>query len=282
MRKEMASLRARAKLDLPSDQTAARLQQLRIEAAATRERYSDEHPDAKRIEREIAALEAKQGRDGSYGESQSTRQPDNPVFIQLRTRLDATMAELASYQTQRSALQRKLESFEQRLTASPQVEREYRALMRDYEQGLAKYQEVLAKRQEAELAKNLETGQKGERFTLIEPPLVPEEPDQPNRMAIALLGVVLATAGSVGSGAMAESMDQRIYGRRGVSALAGVPPLAVIPRFGDAEAAQKRRRRWIMIGAALALCVIAGAMATHLLISPLDVLVFRTIRVLGI
>ena len=49
----------------------------------------------------------------------------------------------------------------------------------------------------------LENGQKtpirlradGERFVLIEPPLLPEEPASPNRLAIVLLGFLLALAG---------------------------------------------------------------------------------------
>ena len=42
---------------------------------------------------------------------------------------------------------------------------------------------------EAQLAQNLETNRKGERFTLIEPPLPPEEPVSPNRLAVLIIGL---------------------------------------------------------------------------------------------
>ena len=96
---------------------------------------------------------------------------DNPAYIQLQARLDATTNDIRALQSQRASLKAKLGNLESRITKSPQVEREYRMLMRDYETAQMKYQEVLAKRQEAELAANLESKQQGERFTLIEPPV---------------------------------------------------------------------------------------------------------------
>ena len=44
-------------------------------------------------------------------------------------------------------------------------------LARDLESTQAKYREVSQKRMEAQLAESLELERKGERFTLIEPPL---------------------------------------------------------------------------------------------------------------
>lgn len=284
MRKEIESLRAQGGTLPSNNELELKLERLRAEIATARERYSADHPDVRRLNRELTSLEQQVSLSEATGSADRTApkaRPDNPAYIQLQARLDATIADLRSLQGQRAALQAKLVDFEARLTAAPQVEREYKSLTRDYDIALAKYQEVLAKRQEAELAKNLESGQKGERFALIEPPVIPEEPDQPNRVAIGLLGVVLSLAGSIGAGALAESADDRIYGRSGVMRLLGVPPLAVIPNMDNAESRRTRLRR-ILIGSIvlLGLCAI-GLLAIHLTVGPLDVLFYRTIRVLG-
>ena len=45
-----------------------------------------------------------------------------------------------------------------------------------------------AKELQAELSKSLEEEQKGERFTLLEPPLFPDTPIKPNRRKLFMLG----------------------------------------------------------------------------------------------
>lgn len=285
MRKEIDSLRVQAGTPTPTTELEARLVQLQTELSGAAERYSADHPDVRRLNREIASLKSEIDRSRMRASAAvpapSAPRPDNPVYIQLQARLDATAADLRSLQGQRAELQAKISEFERRLTAAPQVEREYKSLTRDYETALSKYREVLAKRQEAELARSLESGQKGERFTLIEPPVIPEQPDRPNRMLIGLLGFALTIAGSIGVGAMAEAADDRIYGRSGVSRLIGVPPLAVIPQLDNAAArAGRLRRRALLIGAFIAFLAVL-ALAVHFFYSPLDVLFYRAIRVLG-
>ncbi len=58
--------------------------------------------------------------------------------------------------------------------AAPYIERELALLTRDLDNALSKYHEIKAKEMQAQLAEVLEEGQKGERLTLIEPPLLPE------------------------------------------------------------------------------------------------------------
>ena len=57
----------------------------------------------------------------------------------------------------------------------------------------------------AQIAQNLETNRKGERFTLIEPPLPPEEPVSPNRLAVLIIGLILSAAIAAGVAASREA-----------------------------------------------------------------------------
>ncbi|MEW8287814.1 MAG: lipopolysaccharide biosynthesis protein, partial [Candidatus Thiodiazotropha endolucinida] len=171
---------------------------------------------------------------------------------------------------------------EERLIQSPQVEREYRNLTRDYENALAKYQEVKAKQLEAELAESLERERKGERFSLIEPPQLPEEPDKPNRIAILFLGFVFSFAGGFGNVVVRESMDQSVYGSKSVAAITHAPPLAVIPYI---ECSEDQRQH--TTNGAIAIFGLIAAMAitvvsVHLFYKPLDVIWYIVLQKLGI
>lgn len=283
-RKEIESLRAQVGGSDAAKELALKLQKAQADYAQVQKKYSSDHPDVKRLAREVDSLQAElaaAGRTAPVVVPQTTP-PDNPGYIQLQARLEATNTDISAMQAQRATLKAKLAELEDRITKSPEVEREYRMLTRDYESAQAKYQEVLAKRQEAELASNLESKQQGERFTLIEPPVIPEEPFKPNRLAIGLLGCLLSIAGGVGSGALAENLDSRVYGRSGVTRLLGVPPLAVIPKLETAASRNQRRYKALLIAAGLLLAAILAAVAIHFMVSPLDVLFFRAVRVLGL
>jgi succinoglycan biosynthesis transport protein ExoP len=285
MRKEIESLAAQNPESGGSNELAVRLIKLQSELAVLQEKYAPTHPDVKSLVREIESVKAQQAANRANGDSVarfgSSETPDNPAYIQLKARLEATISDLGSLQAQSSSMKAKIAEFETKLTSAPQVEREYRSLTRDYEIALAKYQEVLGKRQEAEFAKNLESGQKGERFTLIEPPVIPEEPDRPNRLVIGILGLVAATGGAVGVGVLSDAMDSRVYGRSGVMQLLGVPPLAVIPNLDNASTRRERTRRYILM-AALLLALVAGAsLLIHFLYQPIDVVFYRALRLIG-
>ena len=281
-RKEIESLRAQAGGDSGAGEIALKLQRAQSDYAQANKKYSPEHPDVKRLAREVDSLKSELATaNRTAPDPVVTKRPDNPAYIQLQARLDSTTNDMGALRSQRATLKAKLAQLEDRITKSPEVEREYRVLTRDYDNAQLKYREILAKRQEAELASNLESNQAGEKFTLIEPPVIPEEPAKPNRLAIGLLGALLSMAGSVGSGALAESLDTRVYGRNGVTRLLGVPPLAVIPKLETEASKSQRRSRWAMVAAALLAVVTLVLLAIHFLVSPLDVLYFRGLRYFG-
>ena len=282
-RKEIESLRVQAGGGSGSDELALKLRKAQGEYAEASKKYSADHPDVKRLAREVDSLKSEltAANRAAPVAPVASKVPDNPAYIQLQARLDSTINDMGALRSQRTTLKAKLAQLEDRITKSPEVEREYRMLTRDYDNAQLKYREILAKRQEAELASNLESNQAGEKFTLIEPPVIPEEPAKPNRLAIGLLGALLSMAGTVGSGALAESLDTRVYGRTGVTRLLGVPPLAVIPKLETEASKAQRRSRWAMVVAALLAVVILVLLAIHFLVSPLDVLYFRGLRYFG-
>lgn len=278
-RKEIESLREQVGGTVSSKEIRLKLEDAQSSLALATKRYSAGHPDVKRLKREVESLSAQLADVPNMSSTSFVSEaPDNPAYIQLQARLSATNSDIASVRSQQSSLRAKLSSLEDRLTKSPEVERQYKMLTRDYEIAQAKYQEVLAKKQEAELASSLETTQRGERFTMIEPPIIPEEPSSPNRVLIGGVGFVLALLGGLGSGVVAESFDDRIYGRSGIYRAIGVPPLAVIPELkSEATVAKKRRHLLVLLLLFLLFCAFA-AVIVHVYFIPLDVAYFRALR----
>ena len=282
-RKEIEGLQAQVGSDSAATELATRLQQARTDLAQTQKKYSADYPDVKRLVRQVATLNEQFDKANAITPTKKINaEPDNPAYIQLKARLEAADSDLRSYRVQRAELSAKIANMEDRLTKAPEVEREYRTLTRDYEGAQAKYQDVASKRQEAELSSNLELEKQGERFTLIEPPVVPEKPAKPNRVAIGLLGSFLAFAGSVGASVMTETLDQRIYGRNAVMRLLGVPPLAIIPEMDSTSSRKRRKRNWLIVFAAVLMLLTVGVVILHLFYKPLDVLYYLILRKMGI
>jgi hypothetical protein len=189
---------------------------------------------------------------------------DNPAYVQIQAQLSATLNDLNALESETAKLRAKADEYQRNITLAPQIEQQYRELNRDYENTKLKYQELRSKQSEATTAQNLEADRKGERFTLIEPPLPPEEPASPNRRMIFAAGCVLSS------------------GRQDLFRLTGIPPLALVPHI-DTEAERRAGRRAVRLAVGTAMAT-AGVAITlvHFLYRPLDVLWFSFSRRIGL
>lgn len=265
------------------DQTFIRnqLKMLRAELDRNKATYAANHPDFLRLQRQIGEYEALL-RDGPVESGRATvKDADNPAYIQLAASLESAEIELVHLKEGRRALQKKMEDLESGLTNGPSVEKEYRDLLRDLENNTTRYQEVKAKQLEAMLARSLEKERKGERFTLIEPPLIPERPIKPNRMLIIAVGLMLSIAFAAAIVWLLEKTDQTVRGSRGVLKLTGMSPLAIIPHIVTEEDLKnrKKRLRWTSVGIGLASMLVFALV--HLYFMPLDVAWFVALRKFG-
>ena len=283
MRREIEALRNETGLDQDISVLEKRLEVAITELAAAEEHYSPAHPDVKKAQKAVAQIEKELKNAADVRSTTAARRtkPDNPAYIQTQAELEATEAELRAMKGLRGELRGKLDIYEQRFTRAPLVERDYRELTRDYENALAKYQEIKAKQMQAELAEALEKERKAERFSLIEPPLRPDVPEKPNRVAIFLLGLLFSVGGGIGVVTLVENIDNTVRGSKGVAQLLGKPPIGVIPYI---ETEQDRIRR-AMGRKIFIISIVAGSVLllvlTHLLFMPLDVLWFVLLRRLG-
>ncbi len=264
-----------------AEEASKRLIDARVALSADLERLGSAHPDIFQAQRKVTALEQEVLRLNARPNRAVNQRPENPAYINLQAQLNSALSSLDALRKTRIEVKRRLGEYATRLERSPGIEPEYLVLIRDRDTTAQKYQEIRSRLLEAKVAEGLEVQRKGERFSLIDPPSLPEKPFKPNRMAIVLLGVILAVGGGIGSGAVAESLDHSIRSPEQLLTLTQHFPLAVIPFMPNEEDVSRVRikRRLAqtagvgVLGTALALL--------HVYVIPLDVLWFAALRRVG-
>ena len=268
------------------NQTADRLRQLneaKSELADALEKYSDQHPDVIRLRHRIDALEKAVAEEAAADFSKAeTQHPDNPAYIQVKGQLDAVSVDRESMVKRRDELRAKRDDYERRLAKSPEVERTYREMTRELDTAQAKYQEILAKQTEVQVSQNLESERKGEKFTMIEPPLPPEKPIKPNRPMILIMGLMLSLGLGIAAVAAQDSLDASVRGPSDLRALLQVPALVAIPTLmTQSDLRSRRRRRGYWLGGTLGFALLA-LVVVHLFVKPLDVVWASLLRRFGV
>ena len=253
----------------------------RATLAAFMERYGPDHPDVLKTRQAIAALERELRQTSVEAKRKTTVRPENPAYINIQSQLSSTTSTLEALKSTRKDVKRRAMEFAQRLEKTSQMEPEYLDLVRDRDGSAKKYDEIRSRLLEAQVSEGLEVQQKGERFSLIDPPGLPEKPEKPNRPVIVFLSLVLAVAGGIGGGTALESLDHSIRTPEQLAQLTKLLPLAVIPFMPNEDDLTKAvTRRRLIKGAGLGVMLMFLALL-HVFVVPLDVLWFAALRRFG-
>lgn len=255
---------------------------LRHEQQVMQLRYSADHPENRKLARQLS--EFQQRLDAMPTDEKSgagNQNADNPAYLQLVASLEATRIELSHLKEGKKRILHKLEGYEEARHDAPRVEKEYRDLLRDLDNTVNKYQEVKAKHMDAQMARTLESERKGERFTLIDPPLVPERPVSPNRPLVFGFGVFLAIGVAIVLVWVLGKVDGTVRSSGEVLKLTGIAPLVSIPHIVTHDEL-KGRKRQLAFASATGVGLLAVAMIVmHFAVAPLDILWFMALRKFG-
>jgi uncharacterized protein involved in exopolysaccharide biosynthesis len=282
--REVDGLEKQVQADDGTSDLARQLETAKAELARAQEKYAPDHPDVVRLKHEVEALEKDvadaPATNGAWAKARS--HADNPAYIQVKGQLDSVAVEHESAVKKRDELRGKLDEYERRMAQAPAVERQYRELARDLDTAQLKYQEMKSKQSESQVSQNLEIEHKGERFTMIEPPLPPEKPISPNRFLILAMGFVLSLGAGAAGAVLRDNLDASVRGVRDMRQLLKVPPLAAIPVIVTQAEARRHRRRVVYSWVGGVAGVLLLAAVVHFFVRPLDVVWLSLLHRFGI
>lgn len=209
------------------------LRELKAKLTQLKSRYSEKHPDVIKTNREIAELRNRNGALRSANSSASASfvpdQPDNPAYVNLASQLAGVKAEIDTVRRQGAEMTRKRDEYYRRMEASPRVEQSYKALLAERNSIQLKVDDLIKKSLEAKTAQGLERERMGERFTIIDPAMLPEKPVKPNIPVILFTALFLGIGMGVGMVSLQEFNDRSVRDPKTLFAVTQVPVLAAIP-----------------------------------------------------
>lgn len=250
------------------------LDKLRSQLADLSSRYTDKHPDVRKLKDQIAKTEKmrdqlladlKSKQNGS--DADTSVSATNTVDLaqasptaQLQSQLQANQTEIKNREQTIAGLKVKINDYQGRLNQEPVREQQLADLTRGYDQQKANYDDLLKKKNESAMATSMELLQQGERFRIIDPPSLPLKPEFPNRLKFCGIGLGVGFAlGVVVVGAF-EMFDDRLYTEKELKDLLPVAVISEIPVITNPSDEQKAKRK-IWFGWATAAVVVTTILA---------------------
>jgi uncharacterized protein involved in exopolysaccharide biosynthesis len=252
LRREISELESKVGKSDASSAKVKRLMDLRNELAVSKKTLGPKHPDVIKLtnEEKLLSEEVEKSLAQNTVQKVSIENPDNPVYINLRTQIEATHAEIESININLEKIDAEATKYQRRIANAPIVEKEYHELTRDYDTMKLKYKEISAKVMEASIAKEMEETDRGERFTIKSPAYLPEKPYKPSRIGISLFALVVAFGLGLGFATFRESMDRSLRSVDQIKSLTDLPVLSVVSLIetkGEKWRRWRKRLTWVLV-----------------------------------
>lgn len=247
------------------------LRDLESELSVARGIFSPTNPRVQSLEAQVAALRA---RLAATAEDAPAQQPTPPTA--QRTALEISLAEIDSrastLQQEVAAANEELQTLRSSIERIPANGIILSGLEREQENIQNLYNAAVGRLAQAETTLNIVAASKGERITVLEAASLPSEPSSPNRMKIALMGIVAGMGMAGGFFVLLELLNQSVRRPSDIVRKLEITPLATIPRIETIN--QKRWRRVWQVSASL---VVLAAVPTILwgvdtYVMPLDII----------
>jgi uncharacterized protein involved in exopolysaccharide biosynthesis len=248
----------------------------RAQLAAAREIYKEDYPDIKNFKARLASLEKERDELEKQESAQQAAAPPpvvrRVVNPQVAKSIEDTKSSVAVLQTeiqsknldieervrQQAQINKQIAAYQARIEASPLSDQKYAALLREYNLAKENFDEKAKRRSISETSQNLEERKAGENLEVLDPASLPEQPAEPNRLAIAgiglssglILGIILAAAKEMKNTSLKNLKDVRAY--------TNLPVLSSIPLLENALLVRRKRRLfWLAWSSAIIIGTIA-------------------------
>ncbi|MDC8753615.1 Wzz/FepE/Etk N-terminal domain-containing protein [Erythrobacter sp. sf7] len=203
--------------------------------AAAQARYSEDHPDiaiAKRRLREAERLAA----------SNQAKLPPDTVDQQIA----ANSAQIEAIRAMKAQELARLSTAQRAMAQAPLVEQQIAQEQQKLDLLNQQYESVSTRLMQAQGSARAESEQKGERLSVIDPPVVADEPISPNRPLLIAGGIAAGLGAGLLLALAAELFFRPIRDMADIQAVTGTMPLVAIPTIGEPREGVWKRTRSLL------------------------------------
>lgn len=226
------------------------LSQLQAQLIDLQGRYTDDHPDVIKtkadiaeVKKQLAAIDDTSAKPGDSGGGKSSA-AEPPEIRQLRLQIHQYQDMISQTTRDQKKLQQEISVYQGRVSSSPAVEEQYKALARDYDNAQKVYQDDLAKQSTSKMATQAQQQQQGEQMALLNPANLPDSPSFPNRLLFAGGGLGAGLALGLGLTFWLELRDKSIRTEADAEAALDLPLLVSVPWVIEADVTNGNGHFW--------------------------------------
>jgi polysaccharide chain length determinant protein (PEP-CTERM system associated) len=246
----------RTRLEIEKGQLEARLSELR-------RRYTDAFPEVQEVLRRLNHVtESLNGLPADKPSEPSTSASIKPTATELR--LQVIARETQRLKEEQRRIREQIAAYQTKVEAIPRREQEMTDLMRNYDISKGRYESLLNKSYAADMSNELDSQQKGERYKVLDPALIPERPFKPSRIKYMFASFFMSFFSAIGVIIVRDHLDPRVKTEREVR-LAYPEPIPLLAAIPHIQSPMERRRHLQFVAFCMSASILAfGAVAAFL------------------
>jgi succinoglycan biosynthesis transport protein ExoP len=167
----------------------------------------------------------------------------NPAYQNLTIQLSQMKTEIEISKEKRQAIEANIELYNRRIQNAPGVEQEMAAILRANAELKRRHDGLNEKLEQANLAKSLESNERGGQFLIVDSANYPLEPITPAAWVIILAGLGISLALAVAVAWIVDGLNPRVWTQRQLERLLEMPVLVEIPSLASVSDIIRMRRR---------------------------------------
>ena len=240
---------------------------LKSQLDSLRSKYTEKHPDIKKMLITIETTEKRIEEEQNLGSKDRESEIQAPVFLQEKLNKENKLKqfenyifeqelqankiriEIQKYERDIEATKKKMALYYKRVEETPKREQEIQSLQRNYNNIMETYKSLLARKLESDIAVNMEKKQKGEQFRILDHARIPENPISPNIKKLLLFSLMIGFGLGGGLSFAVEFLfDKSVKTIEEAEAEFGLPVLAILPNIKQNEKTVRKKLELALFG----------------------------------
>ncbi len=222
----------------------ARIESLQERMDELKLRYTDIHPDVVETRDLLTSLlEAREREIASLTSNASSEDNMNLLTQEIRLEISRLESSIASMKVRENDFNNKIAMLRSKIDQVPQVEAELTALNRDYGIMQQKHQQLLVRKESAELSRRADDTTDDLKFRILEPPMVPTEPQGSKRLVFYTLVILVGFGSGTGLAFFLSQMSPVLHRAQQLSQLTAYPVLGVVSHLEISDISHKNKMK---------------------------------------